>query len=374
MKKALLALSVFTVLSCTSGEQSDEVIEEVKDINVLVGTYTGRESQGIYQFSFNPVTGEASEAQFMAESDDPSFLALSEDQNFIYAVSEVNGGSIRAFSRTDTSMTFINEQSSGGVHPCHVAIDKTGKWVFAGNYTSGSLAVLPILENGGIGEPTQIIKHSGTGPNKERQEGPHVHSVNIAPDNKALFVPDLGIDKVKAYYFNDSTGVLSPGKDMEVLPGSGPRHFTFHPNGKYAYVLQELTGTVTSFSYLDGDLTRLEEYSTLPKGFEGKNSSADIHISADGEYLYASNRYHDSIVVFKIDTSNGTLEQVSHHSVLGQIPRNFAISPDGNFVLVANQESDNVVIFKRDTTNGKLEPLDKEVKVSMPVCLVFADN
>ncbi|KPM48901.1 lactonase family protein [Jiulongibacter sediminis] len=374
IKKLSLLLAVAALASCSNPTEKETETEEVENLQLYIGTYTSKGSQGIYKTEFNPEKGELMEAKPAAESDDPSFLALSPDGGHLYAVSEVNGGSIRSFSRGDSSLTFINESSSGGIHPCHVAIDKTGKWIFAGNYTSGSLAVLPILENGGVGEPVQVIQHQGSGPNKERQKSPHVHSVNVSPDNKAIFVPDLGMDKVMVYAFDETTGQLTPGDHMEVTPGSGPRHFTFHPNGKFAYVVQELTGSVTQFNYANGGLEKVEEFSTLPEGFEGDNSSADIHISPDGRFLYASNRFIDNIAVFAIDQESGSLSAVSHHSVLGQVPRNFAISPDGQFLLVANQESDNIIVFKRDKETGKLSPTGGEIKVSMPVCLIFTDK
>lgn len=373
-KKLSLLLAFAALASCSNPSQEEAETKEVENLRLYIGTYTSKDSRGIYQTEFNPETGELTEAVFSGTSDDPSFLALSPDANFVYAVSEVNGGSIRAFSRGDSALNFISEASSGGIHPCHVAVDKTGKWVFAGNYTSGSLAVLPVLENGGVGEPVQVIQHEGSGPNKERQAGPHVHSVNVSPDNMAVFVPDLGIDKVMVYAFDETTGQLTPGNHMEVTPGSGPRHFTFHPNGKFAYVVQEMSGTVTLFNYINGGLEKVDEYSTLPEEFEGDNSSADIHISPDGRFLYASNRFIDNLVVFSVDQVTGALSQVSHHSVLGQIPRNFAISPDGKFLLVANQESDNIVVFKRDKETGKLSPTGAEIKISMPVCLLFTDK
>jgi 6-phosphogluconolactonase len=372
IKKIGFLLAVAALASCSNPTETET--EEVENLRLYIGTYTSKGSQGIYQTAFNAETGELMEAVPAAASDDPSFLAISPDGAFVFAVSEVNGGSIRSFSREDSTLNFISEASSGGIHPCHVAVDKTGKWVFAGNYTSGSLAVLPVLKNGGVGEPVQVIQHKGSGPNKDRQGGPHVHSVNVSPDNKTIFVPDLGIDKVMVYAFDKTTGQLTPGNHMEVTPGSGPRHFTFHPNGKFAYVVQEMSGTVTLFNYIKGGLEKVEEYSTLPESFEGDNSSADIHISPDGKFLYASNRFIDNIAAFSIDPQSGQLAAVSHHSVLGQIPRNFAISPDGQYLLVANQGSDNIVVFKRDQETGKLSPTGSEIKVSMPVCLLFTEK
>ncbi len=375
MKKIISLLSLSVLFSCQpkTEESETEKAEPVKELTLLVGTYTKRDSEGIYMIKFNPETGDFREVGVTGDIEDPSFLALSPDKKYVYSVSEIGGGSVYAYALGDSSLNFINSTSSGGVHPCHIAVDKTGKWVFTGNYSDGSLAVLPILENGGVGKFVQAIKHTGSGPNKDRQKEPHVHSVNVSPNNQDIYVPDLGIDKVMAYRFNDSTGTLTEGNSVAVSAGSGPRHFTFHPNGKYAYVVQELTGKVTAFKYSDNTLETIEEVSTLPEGFEGKNSSADIHISPDGKFLYASNRFHDSIVIFEIDQKTGKLQQVSHHSVLGQMPRNFGITPNGKFLLVANQETDNIVIFERDAESGKISPTGKEIPVSMPVCLLFID-
>ncbi|MFT5886674.1 MAG: 6-phosphogluconolactonase [Arcticibacterium sp.] len=371
-KSILVACVTGLMFSCEPAEQKEEIVE-VEELTLLVGTYTGRDSEGVYMYKFNPETAEVRLVDVAEGLINPSFLALSPDNMYVYAVGEMEGGSVKALSLGDSTITLLNEVSSAGVHPCHLDVDESGKWVIVGNYSSGSLAVLPIKDGGILGEAVQELKHKGSGPNKERQASPHVHSVNIAPNNKDVFVPDLGMDKVIAYRFNDSTGKLTEGKSMAVSPGSGPRHFTFHPNGKFGYVVQEMTGTLTVFNYTDGNLETVEEVSTLPDGFDGKNASSDLHISPDGKFLYAANRYHDSIVVFSINAATGKLTQVSHHSTLGEIPRNFAISPDGKYVLVGNQESDNIIIFKRDIATGKLTPTGQEIAVSMPVCLLFVE-
>ena len=373
MKKIALLLSIGLLYACQPEVEETEDKAEVKEMTLLVGTYTGRDSEGVYMYKFNPENGEARLVNIAKGLENPSFLAVSPNRKFAYVVGEVDGGSVTSLAIGDSSLSQLNTASSGGVHPCYIVVDKTGKWVFTGNYTSGSMAVLPILSDGQLGEPTQTVQHTGSGPNKERQNEPHVHSVNVSPNNKDIYVPDLGIDKVMAYRFDENTGKLSKGNSMAVTAGSGPRHFTFHPNGKFAYVIQELTGSITAFAYSDNSLVKIEETSTLPKDFEGKNSSSDIHISPDGKFLYAANRYHDSIGVFAIDGSTGKLTLVSHHSTMGEIPRNFVIDPSGKYVLVANQESDNIIIFDRDAETGKLTPTGKNINVSMPVCLVFVD-
>jgi 6-phosphogluconolactonase len=366
MKKPFL-LVVFTLSVFCSFAQS------VSTLKLLVGTYTKKGSEGIYVYDFDLNTGEMKQINKATGIEDPSFLAISPDKKFVYSVCETTGGQAvsYAFDKETGGLKEINRVSSGGVHPCHITIDNTGKWIMIGNYTGGSLSVIPVSENGVLSEPIQTIQHTGKGPNKERQEKPHVHSVNISANNKDVFVPDLGIDEVVAYRFDEASGKLVEGNTKKVSSGSGPRHFTFSPNGKFAYVIQELTGKVSGFKYTDGNLEFIEEVSTLPDNFTGKNSCADIHISPDGKFLYGSNRFYDTLVVFEINQENGKLKQKSQHSVLGKTPRNFVIDPSGKFVLVANQDSDNIVVFKRNSKTGKISPTGKEYKVSMPVCLKF---
>ncbi len=366
MKKVVFGILFFLVLSQTFAQNNDK-------IKLLVGTYTKKGSEGIYVYDFDVNSGEMSLVNKATGIEDPSFLVVSPDKKFVYSVCETTGGQAvgYAFDKENGALKELNRVSSGGVHPCHITIDKTGKWIMVGNYTGGSLSVIPVLGNGTLAPPSQTIQHFGKGPNAERQEKPHVHSVNISENNKDVYVPDLGTDKVMAYRFDETTGKLIEGNSMSVTAGSGPRHFTFSPNGKFAYVIQELTGKVTAFEYTNGNLKMIEEVSTLPDNYVGKNSCADIHISPDGKFLYGSNRFFDTIVVFEIDQITGKLTQKSQHSVLGKTPRNFAIDPSGKFVLVANQDSDNVVVFKRNVKNGKLSPTGKTYKISMPVCLKF---
>lgn len=345
-----------------------------QDFHLLVGTYTTGKSEGIYTFKFNVKTGEFSPESIAKNVVNPSFLAVSPNQKYVYSAGEVDkNGAVYAFSfdKKKGSLTQLNTQSSNGNFPCHVAIDKTGKWVIAGNYGAGSLTVLPVESNGSLGSPIQTIQHEGKGTNPSRQDNPHVHSINIAPNNIDVFVPDLGTDKIMTYSLDAKTGKLINGIPpfTKVQDGSGPRHFTIHPNGKFAYVIQELTGLVTAFNYQKGSLTALQSISTLPEGYTGDNSCADIHISPDGKFLYGSNRFHDSIVIYAIDAKTGKLTYVANQSVMGKVPRNFMIDPTGNFVLVANQKTDNIVIFKRDAQKGTLTPTGKEISVPTPVCL-----
>jgi 6-phosphogluconolactonase len=344
---------------------------------LVVGTYTGGKSEGIYVYKFNSDDGSA-EAVSHIKTPNPSYIAISPDEKYVFAVTENakdgNGGEISsfAFDKKNGTLTFINKQLTGGDHPCYVDVDKTGKWVFAGNYSSGSLSVLPVNADGSLGEATSHIKHTGSGANKERQEKPHVHCTIISPDNKWLYVPDLGIDKVMIYAFDASTGKLSPGTQefAPSQPGAGPRHLTFHPNGKYAYLIEELTGHVVTYKMENGQLKLWQRTSSLPSGQKGFAGSADIHVSPDGKFLYASNRGDfNNIVIFKIDAKTGRVYIVGFQPTLGKAPRNFNFDPTGKYLLVGNQNNDEIVVFKRNVKTGLLIDTKKRIEVGKPVCL-----
>lgn len=343
---------------------------------LLIGTYTKGKSEGIYVYKMNTQTGDINFVSKVTAAN-PSYLAVSPDEKFVYAVNEDanDKGSVSAFSfdKSKGALQYIDKQTSGGDHPCYVAINKTGKWVAVANYTGGSFSTLPVMANGTLGTPT-TIQHTGSGPNKERQEKPHVHSTVFSPDDKFLFVSDLGIDKIMIYSFNAGSGKPEPAKVpfMATQPGTGPRHFVFHPNGKYAYLVEEMGGQVVAYKYNNGQLTLLQQVSTLPADFTGKKWAGDIHISPDGKFLYASNRSpSNTIVTYAIDSKTGKLTAKGFEPVQGDVPRNFVIDPTGNFLLVANQETDNVVVFKRDPKTGLLTATGKQLQVGNPVCLKF---
>ena len=365
-------LKVITALTCLISYFS---FGQNTDYYLYIGTYTRQTSEGIYVYQFNSKTGDFKPVS-ITKGTNPSFLSISSDQRFLYALAGMKGDSVKAFAIEKPShhLTLLNSQSlDGSFGACHLAVDKTGRWLIVGNYGSGSLNLLPIQPDGMLGKVKQTIAHEGKSINAERQEKPHVHSINISPNNKDVFVPDLGTDKIMTYALNTETGELANGKIpfTAVAAGSGPRHFTFHPNGKWTYVIQELNSTVTAFQYVDGALEAFQTAKTLPEEYTGLNWSADIHISPDGKSLYASNRAHESLTIFSIDKKTGKLTLAGRQPVLGKTPRNFAIDPTGNFVLVANQDSDNIVIFKRDHKTGKLTPTGKEIVISQPVCLKF---
>jgi 6-phosphogluconolactonase len=369
MKKYLLAL-LFSIPVMAMAQKS---------YYMLVGTYTSGKSEGIYVYRFSS-TGEFSLVSSVKTSN-PSYLAVSPNQQFVYAVTEnadtipnTNGGCVTtfAFDAKNGVLTEINQQSSAGNHPCYISINKTGKWLAAGNYSSGTVSILPIEKDGTAGAPAQVIKHNGSGPNAARQKSAHVHASVFSGDDKFLYVPDLGIDKVVKYNFDEATGQLSPAAQpfLPVLPGSGPRHIDCTKDNRYAYLVEELTGTVTAFKNSNGTLAAIQTISSHPDGYTGKISSADIHVSPDGKFLYCSNRGEsNTIAIFSIDKATGKLKLLGHQSTMGKVPRNFNFDPTGNFLLVANQQSDNIVIFSRDKNTGMLTYTGKQIEVPNPVCI-----
>ncbi|HMU46987.1 MAG TPA: lactonase family protein [Chitinophagaceae bacterium] len=346
---------------------------------LLVGTYNSPKSEGVYVYRFNSTNGNATEISHVKTSN-PSFLAISPDEKLVYAVHEDadnngKGGEVASFSfdKSKGMLTFINKQSSGGDHPCYVAVDKTGKWVFAGNYTSGSLSMLKANKDGHLDPASTVIQHEGYSVNSERQNSPHVHCTVLSPDNKYLYVADLGIDKIMTYAFNAKKGTLSNSRAGYIMtePGSGPRHIAIHPNGRFVYLIEELTGSIVAYKdFGNADLQELQTISALPPAYDGPVGSADIHVSPDGKFVYASNRGESNTIgIFKVNKETGTLMPVSHISTLGKKPRNFNFDPTGSYLLVGNQDSDEIVIFKRDKETGLLTDSGKRISVGKPVCI-----
>lgn len=351
-----------------------------KQAYLLLGTYTTGKSKGVYVYRFNSKTGEVTPVD-SATTPNPSYLAVSPNQNFVYAVNEVGnaqgGGKVTAFrfDKATGHLAVLNDQSSKGEHPCYISIDKTGKWAVVGNYSSGTLAVLPVNDDGSLSEAVTAIQHHGRSVHP-RQESPHVHATVLSPNNRFLYVPDLGKDKLMIYSFDQNTGGLTP-KDtsLQTAPAAGPRHFTFHPNGKWGYLVQELSGTVTVYRYNNGKLAPQQTISILPKGFSKPFSGADIHVSPDGKFLYTSVRDEANLLsIFSIQKTTGKLKLVGHQSVLGKTPRNFNFDPSGNFLLVANQNSDDVVVFKINRKTGLLTDTGNRIDVGNPVCVKWVTN
>ena len=349
-----------------------------------VGTYTqDTKSKGIYAFRYDAASKQITSLGLAAESVNPSFLAIHPSGKFLYAVNEVqtykgqNSGGVSAFAidHATGKLTFLNEVPSLGADPCYITVDKTGKWVLVANYTGGSVAVLPIQNDGKLGEVSDIVKHNGHGTNPQRQEGPHAHSIDLSPDNRFAFVDDLGLDALFTYKFDEKTGKLTTVNTAvtHFNPGAGPRHFTLHPSGKYAYVVAEMEHSVTTLSanLQDGTFKALQTVPTIPPDYKGRNDDAEVKVDASGRFLYASNRGHDSIIALAIDPNKGILSPLG--LVVGPIkePRSFEIDPSGKFLFVENQKADNIVLLSIDPKTGALSPNGPQYDVPSPVCLKF---
>ena len=350
---------------------------------VYIGTYTTTRSKGIYAYRFDADSGRLTSLGLVAETVNPSFLAVDPSRRFLYAVNEISnyaggkGGGVSAFAmdRATGKLTFLNEVASRGREPCHVSLDKTGKFVMVANYGGGSAAVFPVLADGRLGEASAFVEHHGSSVNPERQEGPHAHSIATSPDNRFVLAADLGLDRLLVYRFDAAQGSLEPNDPpfATVKPGAGPRHFAFHPSGRFVYTINEMGSSIAAFSYdaARGSLREIETVSTLPKDFAGASDTAEIEAHPSGKFLYGSNRGHDSIAVFAIDGGKGTLTLVEHVPTGGKTPRSFAIDPAGSCLVVANQDSDNLVVFRIDARTGRLTPSGKALDVPSPVCVTF---
>ncbi len=345
---------------------------------LFVGTYTTGRSKGIYVFKFSARNGELQWVSNTDSAANPSFLAVSGNGKYVYAVNETGRErpgrvSAYAFDATEGKLSFLNQQFTGGDDPCFVTTDPAGKWIVVGNYSGGNLAALPLNNNGTIAPYAQLIQHKGSSAIKQRQEKAHVHATFFSPDYQYILAPDLGMDKLMVYQFNAAAKkplTPAPVPFAASAPGSGPRHLSFHPNQKYVYLLEELSGTVKAFQYNKGSLKSFQSIATHPENFSGQPGSADIHISPDGKFLYASNRGDENnLAIFSINPSTGRLTTVGYQPVRGAQPRNFIIDPTGRYLLVANQKTNNIVIYKRDMQTGLLQPTLQQVDVPNPVCL-----
>ena len=357
-----------------------------KEMLVYIGTYTSgkSKSEGIYIYKLNLDSGELKPYKTVKNVVEPSFLAIDKDKKYLYAVNETEeyegkkSGAVSAFAidRKTGDLKFLNKQPSLGGAPCHISVSDNGKFVLAANYLGGNISVFQVERDRKLGSSVDLEQHSGSGPNKQRQESAHAHSIMLDENNRYAFANDLGIDKVMIYRFDDKTGKLIPNPAQpfyQTKAGAGPRHFKFHPNGKFAFIINELDMTISALSYdkARGTLKEIQTVPTLPADFSGINTCADIHVSPNGQFLYGSNRGQDSIAAYKIDEKNGKLEFIEHTSTEGQTPRNFAIEPGGKFLLAANQNSDSIVVFRIDEKSGKLSPTGNRAHVPTPVCLLL---
>ena len=350
---------------------------------VYVGTYTDKGSKGIYSFNFDSSTGKSTAVSLAAESSNPSFLVIDPSRPFLYAVNEVSdfkgekSGGVSAFAVDAKSgqLKLLNQVASRGAGPCHLELDNSGKFLLVANYDSGNLAVFPVRLDGQLGESSQVVQHSGYGPNAERQEGPHAHEIELSSDNRFALAADLGLDEILVYKFDPVKGMLTPNDTpfVKVEGGAGPRHFAFHPNGKFVYLITEMHSAVDSFTWdsANGTLKQFQTISALPADFKKPNDAAEIVVHPNGKFLYSSNRGSDSIAVFTVDSQKGTLSLRENVSTGGKTPRNFTIDPTGKYLLAANQESNNIVVFRIDQKSGKLTPTGQVVEAPSPVCIVF---
>lgn len=339
---------------------------------LYVGTYSTRGSEGIYSLAFDAETGALSVASVIIGGlRNPSFIALHPGGRWLYSVCEEAQGAVAAIALSPDGLSgsVINSQSTGGLGPCHVAVDPTGQHVAAANYGSGSVALFPVRDDGGLG-PAVSAQHAGSGPDQRRQQAPHAHSANFSPCGRFLIVPDLGIDRLMLYRVDE--GKLMEHSAVVVEPGSGPRHFTFHPNNRRGYLINELSNTVVAYRWdaTTGTLTPLQTLSTLPPDFDGTSYTADIHFHPSGRYLYGSNRGHDSLAIFAADQATGRLTPIGYVPTGGEHPRNFTVTANGGWLLCGNMNSDNVVVFRVLDDGARLEPV-ADFALPAPVCLVF---
>jgi 6-phosphogluconolactonase len=364
---------------------------------VFVGTYTepivfgtGKvlqgKGEGIYVFRMDESTGALESVGIATGIANPSYLAFGPSKRFLYAVNELKAyrgeasGTVSAFAVDFSSATLIplNRQLTRGTDPCHVVVDAAGKHVFVSNFMSGSVCVLSIRNDGSLAPACDFVQHRGSSVDSRRQDGPHAHSVTLDPSDRFAFVPDLGLDKVMIYRFDSRRGTLRPNTvaSIATAPGAGPRHLALHPNGRFAYLVNELDSTVDALAYdaNDGTFEPMQTISSLPDRFAGVNTCADIRVAPSGEFVYASNRGHDSVAVYRVDAARGTLTHVDRVPTRGTTPRSFNIDPSGRFLLVANQDSDSLVVLRIDPESGIPRFTGHTATVPTPVCVAFADD
>lgn len=373
-----LALLVIGLAACQSS-----VPEE--SLRIYVGTWTsggggdGEEGTGIYMFNFDKMTGALSSRRRVAPATNPSYLTFTPDGKHLYSVNQTtDSASVSAFEvdKTTGAITLLNEVVAGGASPCYISTDRAGEWVLVANYASGTVALFPVRTDGSLGQAVDVVQHTGSSVDPDRQAAPHAHYIDVSPDNRFALASDLGTDQVLIYPLDTERGHLNEQgvRKVATSPGTGPRHLDFHPNGRYVYLVGELSGAVTTYHYnaKAGRMEELQTISALPEGFEGANKSADIHVHPSGNFLYVSNRGDfDSIVVYEIDPKTNTLSLVGWQEESIQWPRNFAIDPSGQFLLVANRRANRITVFRIDPDTGALTFTGRSATVPEPMCIKF---
>jgi 6-phosphogluconolactonase len=353
------------VLACAAG----------KTYFAYVGTYTGHGSRGIYVCRFDPATRALSRAGLAAETENPSFLAIHPNGDYLYAVNETGDGHLSAFriDHKTGQLTPLNRVSSRGASPCALSVDRTGRYVLAANYGSGSVALFAIKGDGSLAEAAAFDQHKGASADRERQRGPHAHSAVFSPDNRFALSADLGTDRIYVYRFDAARGTLTAAGSVEVPPGSGPRHLAFHPNGRFVYAINELAATVTAFAWDEGTLKQIATVPALPRSYGGPKSGAEIQVHPNGRFVYVSNRGEaNDIAIFAIDAASGGLVPVGHATSGGRTPRYFGFDPTAQYVFVANQDSDAVTVFRADPATGRLTATGGTIAIGAPVSVEFA--
>jgi 6-phosphogluconolactonase len=376
-----LLVLLLGVVAIGPGSAAGESREEAGKFWVFVGTYTDGKSQGIYRMTFDAATGKLSEPALVARASNPSFLAIHPTGKYLYAVNEGpgprKGGGVTSYSLDAQTgeLTKLNQESTVGDGPCHLVVDARGKNVLVANYGGGSVAVLPIKPDGKLGAASGFVQHKGKVFDPKRQGTPHAHSINLDKANRFAMVADLGLDRVFVYKFDPIKGALTPNNppSTKLKNRSGPRHFAFHPDGKHAYVINEIDCTVTAFEYDadHGTLKAIQSIPTMPVAVEPTHSTAEVVVHPSGKFLYGSNRGHDSLAVYAIEPGTGRLKLVEYESTQGKTPRNFAVDPTGSYVLAENMGSDTIVVFKVDPETGALEPTGQTVEIPAACCVKF---
>lgn len=350
---------------------------------VFVGTNTVRGSEGIYRFSFDTETGQAGPVELAATTENPTWISPDPSFRFLYGVNAIGnyqGGTTGAVSgfaldRGSGKLSFINQASSGGAGPCHLTIDSRTRALLVANYGGGSVASLSIDSQGKLSGPVSRFQHAGGSVNPSRQEGPHAHSINLDAAEKFAFAADLGLDRILIYEFDANSATLRPHQPAfaSTAPGAGPRHFAFHPSGKFAYVINELDSTITAFSYdaSRGALEEIQVIPTLPMGYTDQNYPAEVQVHASGRFVFGSNRGHDSIAIYRVDTETGRLSVVDHQHTSGRWPRNFGQAPGGKWMIAGNNNTDNILIYHLDDASGRLKATGQTLACPAPICFKF---